>query len=288
MEVNQSALRSRVLYAVLLIVGLVVGAQTIRFSKEESGTQKSPSGEAHASPGGAAVLRQLAPSGKSQAAAVVAVSAAAGVVADPDSLKTRWKQSSARLKYLDHCAHEDCAGFDQSKAWTYDINVHRETAREIGDFAALAVEWRDDHGVFPAEASGVAQYFLQTGNDDVKEAALKLMDLAPVTADRMRASIGAVQTSASGPLMKVFLKSHMIESCAESNYASMCVHFIARAMEKGGANVQQTLARYSLQITNEKTAPILEQIEARQDPRSLTREYLRLNREEWRRFQRGG
>ena len=165
----------------------------------------------------------------------------------------------------------------------------RPQAAELRDFKKIALEWQEQHGgVFPREAEMVGRYFLSTGNDDVKEAALALMEAAPISVDNVRACLGSIESSASAPLMTSLMKSKLVAACSEAEYAPMCVSFIKHSMSAGGENLQKAFARNSLEITNPFTARVLAQVERQQSPRSLKRLYLRLNREEYERMQRRG
>lgn len=307
MEVKNTAPRTRVLVAALAL-GLTIGATAVvpaLVGPAPNGKTTSPSGEDPTSPVPAAGLRPAVGPGNSTARAGAAPvgSAGAGTASGPTSgatteavaadgaseLATRWKQSTTRLKYLDHCQQTaNCAGFDDSQAYSYDLDVRRQQARELEDFTKIAQAWRDEHGGgdLPSEAQDVARYFLKTGNDDVKDAAIKLISLAQPSPENMQATLTAVEDSASGPLMKAFAKSSLAQACADEAYAQQCKAFIAHEMKMGGENVQKTLARYSLELMNEHTAPLFTEIERRQDPRSDKREFLRLNREEYQRLAR--
>ncbi len=205
-------------------------------------------------------------------------------------LQTAWKQSTVRLKYLDHCATESvCTGFDNSEASSYDLDVRRQTAREIDDFVQISETWMAAQGGdLPQEAQTIAQYFLKTGNDDVKEAALKLIDLAKPSSDNLRAALNAVQNSSSGPLVKDLAQTDLIKSCAERELASMCVSFVRNRSLKGGEGVQKALARNSGAFMNEFTLAAFVAWENAESPRSQKRYFIEVTRVDFLRGQRGG
>jgi hypothetical protein len=192
MEVNKSARRTRV-FAAALALGLVIGAQAY-FSGSistpggvtEKASVKSPSGEERKSPGTEAGLRP---------AALPGISFRGGLKPTPSELSKAWTQSTTRLKYLDRCERSGkCAGFDDSAAYSYDLDLRRQQAAELRDFKRIALEWQDQHGgVFPHEAEMVGRFFLATGNDDVKEAALSLIEAAPITKENLDACFSAVE-----------------------------------------------------------------------------------------------
>ncbi len=274
-------------FVAVLGLGVIVGAFSSRTQKS---TPSSPSSEEQINPGSVlmpASLRTL-PGISLSSSEVKTTSAAASEQANP--LVTAWKQSTARMKYLDHCADAgDCSGFDNTEAYSYDLDVHRQLAGEIDDFAKLTKSWMNVRGGdMPEEAQTLARYFLKTGNDDVKDSALRLIDIAPVSITNLKASIDAVEDSSSGPLMKVFLKSQMVKSSGDQSYAGLFVSLIERTMRKGSEGEQKALAKSGLALYNPYTAGALAKFEQSESPRSQKRLYLRLNREEYQRFQRGG
>lgn len=293
MEMKNGAPRTRV-FGAALALGLIIGAQAY-FSfpgstpggVNEKAVSNTPSGEEHESPGEGAGLRPALPgiSLKSSNGERIEV-----LKPTASQLSKAWTQSTTRLKYLDRCERSGkCVGFDDSEAWSYDLDLRRQQAAELRDFKRIALAWQEQHGgVFPEEAQVVARYFLATGNDDVKEAALDLIEAAPVTAENLRTSLVAIETSASAPLMTRFMKGKLVAACSEASYAPMCVSFIKHTMRLGGENLQRAFARRSLEITNEHTIRALVHAERQLDPRSTKRLDMRLNREEWQRMQRGG
>jgi len=294
MEMKNSARRTRVFVAALAL-GLVIGAQaTGLFSVSspggatESAASNSPSGEERRSPGEGVGLRPANLPGISLRAKDGSRTEVAKP--SPQVLAKAWEQSTIRLKYLDRCQQSGkCIGFDDSQAYSYDLDVRRQQAQEVRDFTRIALAWQTQHGgAFPEEAQKIGRYFLMTGNDDVKEAALDLMDHAPTTPENMRACLQGLGASASAPLMRDFMKSKMPSACADEANAAMCIAFIRHTMRFGGENFQKEFARRSLEITNEKTYPVLAQIERQQDPRSIKRLYFRVNRQEYQRMVRGG
>jgi hypothetical protein len=291
MELKSGARRARV-FAAALALGLVIGAHGYFFSPTASGGLKksapnSPSGEEQQSPGEGTGLRPASP-GKSLVSNVKAAQVAAPVGSE---LETAWKQSTIRMSYLESCEKsQTCTGFDTSEPYSYDLDVRRQTAREIEDFTKIANAWQAEHGGdFPEEAQKLARYFLDTGNDDVKEAALKLIELAPLSEANVTSAFGAVQTSTSGPLMTSFLKGTLAPAaCADSSFASTCVSFIAHTVRIGGEGVQKALARNSLNIESKLTVASLAAAEKQSSPRSINRLMYRLNRQEFQRQERGG
>lgn len=289
MEIRKSSRgsRTRVLVAALAL-GLVIGVYAMLSNGGASSTSETlfekhngapgmPSGESRVqSPGQESGLRPDSRPGISLAPA--------------GFLETAWKQSTARMKYLDHCQQTTtCSGFDNSEPSSYDLDVRKQTARELRDFTLIALAWKKQRGGdLPEEAQTVARYFLSTGNDDVKEEALVLIGLAPSSRENLHVALSALQGSASGPLMTSFLKGAVATWCSERDLSPQCVSFIRERFQIGGEGVRKALARQSLAITNEYTAPLLAKLEKRQDPRSQVALYLRLNNEEFARFQRGG
>lgn len=267
----------RTVFAVLAVVGLGLVAVT---HHRTTSAQTVPSSEERESPGESAGLRPAAPSGKSQAPNDAPVTVTR-VYTKTHEMRVR--QSLARLSFLDHCVHADCPGFKVSEAWSYDVDVNKQLAQEINEYATLA-------GSTP-EAEKAARYFLANGNDDVREAALQLLAQAEVSRESMQSVFGAMAQTTSSPLMKQFLKSKFAAACGDEAYANLCIAWIKDRMLHGGENVQKALARYSLEITNEYTAPLLakyERIEAKRDPFSLKTRYLRANNAEFGRLQRNG
>jgi hypothetical protein len=275
MEVKKSASRMRVLAAALGL-GLVIGAHSYFSSTGSSPDEArqsaptSPSGEEPSSPGAAVGLRPAVGPGKS-------IAASKGLIAPPTptQLQTAWTQSTIRLKYLDQCEHSaTCSAFNNEQPWSYDLDVRRQTAKEIEDFTE--------------EAQEIARYFLSTGNDDVKEAALGLIILAEPSEQNIRVALHAVADSVSGPLFKVLLTGPLAETSADPRFAPTWNSFINRTMKTGGEAAQKTVARYSARIFSEQTRRALAQAEKKQSPRSLSALYFRVNREEFDRSQHGG
>ena len=209
-----------------------------------------------------------------------------------DQLSTVWKQSTTRLKYLDHCSQTDnCAGFDSSEPSSYDIDVNRQTAREIEDFTRLAQVWAKERGlaVLPEEAQTVARYFLANGNDDVKDAALKLLDLAPVNQVNLSAALSALKTSASAPLMRTLATTELVKNaCGQQSFAPTCLAFVKERNQHGGEYLQRMLAKHSLAFTNEYTLAYWKQQERSVSPRSIKAQYLRANNHEAEMMAKGG
>jgi hypothetical protein len=290
MEVKKSASRMRVLAAALGL-GLVIGAHSYFSSTGSSPDEArqsaptSPSGEEPSSPGAAVGLRPAVGPGKS-------IAASKGLIAPPTptQLQTAWTQSTIRLKYLDQCEHSaTCSAFNNEQPWSYDLDVRRQTAKEIEDFTAIANTWKAEHGGdLPEEAQEIARYFLSTGNDDVKEAALGLIILAEPSEQNIRVALHAVADSVSGPLFKVLLTGPLAETSADPRFAPTWNSFINRTMKTGGEAAQKTVARYSARIFSEQTRRALAQAEKKQSPRSLSALYFRVNREEFDRSQHGG
>ena len=295
---NSSASRTRVFVAVLAL-GLIAGAIGFR---AESGAPDSANSEAHDSKSSGTVVASGAFTGSANAITTPGISLISSgeksatvhkvFVTKPtlSQLQTAWKQSTIRMKYLDACTKSGkCAGFDSSEAYTYDLSVRQATARELEDFAQIQKVWMSTNGGdMPAEGQLLARYFLSHGNDDVKDAAIRLIDLAKPSVLNMQTVAEALTHSSSGPLMKVFLKSELVKSCAERSYAAVCVGLVNRTIQRGGEGVQKTLARHSLLIMNPYTARSFARFEQSESPRSQKRKYLRLNREEYQRYQRGG
>ncbi len=294
MEVKNSARRTRV-FGAALALGLVIGAQAF-FSAPGGVNEKmaptSPRGEERRqSPEGEAELRSAPSSGISSRSTSAAANARAyAVKPTAQQLAKSWTQSTTRLKYLDRCQQSGtCKGFADDQPWSSDLDIRRQQASELRDFNQIALEWQEQHGgAYPDEAVKIARYFLLNGNDDVKEVALEMMQNAPVTSENLDACLRAIEGSASAPLMTDLMKSKMVAACSEASFAPRCVSFIKKAMRFGGEKLQKAFARHSLEITNERTVRVLAQIERQQDPRSEKRLFMRLNREEWQRMQRGG
>ena len=127
-------------------------------------------------------------------------------------LAKAWLQSTTRLKYLDRCEQSGkCAGFDNSAAYTYDLDVRKQQAAELRDFTRVARAYqRANGGDLPVEAQKVARYFLSSGNDDVKEAALGLMKYAPLTPENIKSSLRSLEDSADASLARDLLKSKAV------------------------------------------------------------------------------
>lgn len=295
MEVKNSASRMRV-FAAALGLGLVIGAYSYVTSPDGSfyssgGTgqsaPKSPSGEKPSSPGAATGLLPASAPGKSLPAPFTG---SLGTTPVLTPLQIAWRQSTIRMKYLDQCERSGtCAAFENDQAWSYDLDVRRQTAAELEAFTSIAQSWKTEHGGdLPEEAQKLARYFLETGNDDVKEAALGLILLAEPSEANVSASLQAVAHSASGPLVKFLLTSKIVDTSATAAYAPMWNSFINETMKTGGEGVQKNVARYSLNILSEQTMASLAQVEKQQAPRSKNALYLRLNREEFERQRRGG
>ncbi len=290
MEVKNKASRTRVFVAALGL-GLVIGAHSYFASLGPSpigvrqSTPKSPSGEEPSSPGEGAELRPAATPGKSKA-----VAGATSSRPPQTTLQTAWTQSTIRMKYLDQCELSGtCADFNNEQAWSYDLDVRRQTARELEDFTKIAEAWKAERGGdLPEEAQSIARYFLSTGNDDVKEAALGLISLAEPSEKNVRVALQAVADSASGPLVKVLLTGPLAKTSADPAFAPTWNSFIQRTMTTGGEGVQKNIARYSLNITSELTEPTLAQAAKRQSPRSQNALYFRVNHDESSRSRHGG
>lgn len=288
-----SATRTRVFVAVLAL-GVIAGALGLR--ETSVGTPESPSAESPQKPGVAS--ESVAGSRAAPGISILASGSAAAPVAQKifvakptaTQLQTAWTQSAIRMKYLGACAQSHkCIGFDTSEPYSYDLDVSRQNAREIEDFTQVVKVWMETKGVeMPEEAQTIARYFLKTGNDDVKDAAIRLLDLAKPSAANLQSVAGALSSSSSGPLMKVFLKSELVKGCADRSLASICVSLVDRVVRKGSEGMQRVLARHSFSVYNPYTARVLVRFERSESPRSQNRLNLRLNREEAERFQRGG
>lgn len=282
MEINGSSKnngpRLRAFAFALVIVGLGLVAT------HHSSAPVAQSGEDRQSPEESAGLRPAGSSGTSFSRPLETQSAAKrGGESYTITRETRLKQSAARLKYLDHCAHVECPNFNAQNPWSYDLDVNKQIARELEDYALLSRN--------PDEIEKVARYFLKTGNDDIKEAALELLAKSPITENNMKTAFVAMSETVSAPLTKQFLKSPFAMACSDRQYASLCSAWIKDRMRRGGENVQKTLARYSLDLTNESTASLfaqLERREAQRDPFSLKTRYLRANNAEFGRQRNGG
>ena len=291
MEVKNTAPRMRVLVRLALGLGLVIGAHSYftssgsRPADARQSAPKTPSSEAPPSPGAAAGLRPAVGPGKS-------ITVNGVQIAQPTrtQLQTAWNQSTIRMKYLDQCERSGtCSAFNNEQPWSYDLDVRKQTARELEDFTTIAETWKTEHGGdLPDEAQTIARYFLSTGNDDVKEAALALISLAEPCEQNVQVALHAVADSASGPLVKDLLTSPLAQTSADAAYAPMWNSFINRTMKTGGEGVQKNVARYSLNIMSEQTLPTLAQAAMKQAPRSLNALYFRVNRQEFERSQHGG
>ncbi len=294
MEVNKSRVsRTRVLAAALLL-GVIAGAFGFARSNGSSpsrlGAQETQSPEegvaaSQSTPSsGISFILNGSPQNTSSAQKVS--------VRKPneDPMLVAWKQSTTRMKYLDQCERsESCVGFDQSEPYSYDLDVRRQTAREIRDFTQLTREWmRQRGGALPDEAQTVARYFLSTGNDDVKEAALKLIDLAPPSLENFRAALGAMKESASAPLMTVLMKSEIIKLGSEPDYTPVLLEFLKERMQRGGEAVRRELAKRSYALMNEKTDAFWVKQFRRSTPGSVVWRHLSLNVGERNSFKKGG
>ena len=293
MEVNKSGVsRTRVLAAALSL-GVIIGA--FGFARSNVSTPSRIGAQETQSPEEGVAASQSTPSsgislmtGAPQSASHVEKV----FVANPteDQMQVAWKQSTTRMKYLDHCEKsESCVGFDMSQPYSYDLDVRRQTAQEIRDFTALAREWmKQRSGRLPEEAQTIARYFLSSGNDDVKIEALKLIDLAPPSLENFRASLAAMKESASAPLMTVLMKSEIIKLGSDPEYSPVLVEFLKERMQRGGEAVRRELAKRSYTLMNDQTDAFWASQFRKATPGSVIWRYLSSNVGERNTFKKGG
>lgn len=204
-----------------------------------------------------------------------------------EMLEREWTQSTSRLKYLESCLDSDGCEFSSDEPWTYDFDAHMAIALELREFTNTVRDYRELRGgELPQEAQGVARFFLLQGNDDVKEAALDLISLAPVSKPNLDATVVALNETASGELMRKGLTE--LRRYSGTEWSAKVDRFLIQKVSTGTTQVAREVARGALDFMNEKNLKQYQELLRKIPTRSQAHLYLRLNIEEAQRLHQGG
>jgi hypothetical protein len=288
---------SRAFFGKAVVIGfLVIGAGAFLYSRLESSpatadpalvTPTEPSDESEAAVAPAAAdIEALKP--LSTPFPEVKASPPPGKAKDPevDALTQEWRTTTARLKELEECMTSQSCPFPQDTPSSYSYAVNEALAAELRHFAVVAGQWQETGGQIPEEAQQVARHFLASPSDEVKEAAIEFAAAAPPSPENMRAVIGGLRDSVSGPLYKTGLEE--LVRYANTEQSSEVNTFLLETIKHGGHYATEEIARSALPFINSSNVDQYKAALREMNPRSTTHLHLKLNLEEWARMQRGG
>jgi hypothetical protein len=201
-------------------------------------------------------------------------------------LAQEWRSATSRLKALEDCQESLECDFPQDSPASYSYAVDEAMAQELRHFSDIAQKWKDRGGQMPTEAQAVARHFLTSPSDEVKEAAIELLAVAPPNSENMRAVIDGLRESVSGPLYQTGLEE--LSRYARGEESSEISAFLLETMKQGGHYAAEEVARATLPFINTTNFKQYLGALAEMSPRSSTYLHLKLNLEEYARMQRGG
>jgi hypothetical protein len=202
-------------------------------------------------------------------------------------LAKAWKQSTIRLKYLDNCVqNQNCEAFSQAEPSSYYLETRMAQAQELRDFTAIAVAWKEQYGgqALPAEAKQIAEHFLKTGDDYVKDEALDLADLCEPDRNQRDALVEALMKTGDGSIMEKAMNGVLKKYKGDALVDRMLIHQAA----VGSTKVQAAIAKNAMTMLTAENHSLFEVVSTRFEPRSPTASYWRANLAESRRMQEGG
>ena len=206
---------------------------------------------------------------------------------EPKPIAEAWKQSTARLKYLDRCVKsQHCEGFSQESPDDYYLETRLAQAAEILEFKKIATEWQIAFGgsQLPKEAFEIAKHFLKTGDDYVKDAALELVaDTEPSFQER-DALLKALSDSGSGPLYEKAMRGALLKYKGDPLVDRLLLYQAAR----GATKVQSVIAMQSLPFLTGENQGLFEIVASKKNQRSMEAAYWRANFAEKERMNEGG
>lgn len=196
-----------------------------------------------------------------------------------------WIQSTERMRNLVECAASEACPFPKDQPYSYDLAVHTALALEIRRFNQL-VRSRTDASGFPESAAGIARYFLAASNDDVKEAALELIALAPPSEANMESVIDALRKSVSAPLYRKGFDE--LRRYAGEDQPPELDQFIREVVVRGPHFASIEAARATLSFMNPGNVEDYIKFTRELPVRSKTRFFMELNLQEYERLRTGG
>ncbi len=206
---------------------------------------------------------------------------------EPRPIAEAWKQSTARLKYLDRCVKsQNCEGFSQESPDDYYLETRLAQAAEILEFKKIATEWQTAFGVtqLPKEAFDIAKHFLRTGDDYVKDAALELVADTQPTLQERDALLKALSDSGSGPLYEKAMRGALLKYKGDPLVDRLLLYQAAR----GATKVQSVIAMQSLPYLTGENQGLFEIVASKKNQRSMEAAYWRANFAEKERMNEGG
>lgn len=283
--------RSSAMFAFLVLAGIAIAGAAVFWQHDAPEASShhelpaAPAGESSEASSAAPAPFASEPNGPA-ATPVVSASAVSDSSQASNSLAQEWRAATRRLKALEECQESLECDFPQDSPASYSYAVDEALAQELRQFSSVAQKWQGHGGQVPTEAQAVARHFLSSPSDEVKEAAIELLAVAPPSAENMRAVIGGLRDSVSGPLYQTGLEE--LGRYAHSDESSEISAFLLETMRQGGHYAAEEVARATLPFINPATFKQYLGALAEMSPRSSTYLHLKLNLEEYARMQRGG
>lgn len=203
-------------------------------------------------------------------------------------LNEKMQRRLAKLKELEHCLSIDTCAFSKESPWSYMHEINRAARIELLELSHLIVA-RDQAPLsreMTDQAAAQARRFLGVGNDEAKLAAIELLRHTPHSKDNLDAVINGLVYGSNVELYRGGL--HYLREYVSEDASGHLDHFLLTAVAPGDTPVAREVASQAQYFMTAKNIARFKAVEMQMNPRSKARLYLRLAREEHRRFERGG
>ena len=196
-----------------------------------------------------------------------------------------FEQSVQRLKYLDFCSKNESCDFSHETAQSYQLEVQAELEFQLRDLKEFIQLKMNQGQSVSEEAQTLARYFVFSGGDRVKLAAIEILNLAPISRENLMSMLAGVERSSSPLVMRAGLKES--ERYLDAPERAAIETFQINAITRGTHAIQLEAARNGEFMCGDRAGDFAA-IEREAEPRSQVRQFLQLNREECRHRLQGG